>query len=368
MLKSRHSLIAAILILYFIPIFVMGSYSLRWLTVDQSWSMISLSIMLATCGSIVIYGFLYLWEVEKTEPPTLAIVETQEPISTELQTAYGLQSQELKATQEEMARFQRLYEDLDNEKILFKESLEEQLEEKSKIVAENEQELNILRQNLESTLKKNEELEIKVNDLSYEIKTLLQLSSLDETFKEDPFETHSHPELQNHLKTEASEVLVPMKMIRNPEEASLQLKRCLDIAQKITGANHYQQMDSRYQGIQGNNIALDLRHLFDNLRSEHGASILFYSQKENKLLFANNQIKHLLGWSPEKIIQDFSELTLEGIDEWNKATQQLNPKTHDPISLMMKTKSGDVLEIKAIVGIIPSGVFRQDLIAILYPK
>jgi len=366
MLKSRHSLIAAILILYFIPLFVMGSYSLRWLTLAQSWNMISLSILLATCGSIVIYGFLYLWEEEKTEQPQ-PIIETPDSGAKELQTAFDLQTEELRILQDEMERYRKLWEDLDNEKILFKDSLEEQLVEKNKLLADLEQTTASLKQNLESTLQKNEDLEIKVNDLSYEIKTLLQLSELDESIKEDPFET-LNPDLEVSYKAPEVNIPVPVKMIRNPEEAFVQLKRCLDIAQKITGASHYQNLEGRYQGIPANNIALDLRHLFDNLRSEHGASILFYSQKEHKLLFANNHIKNLLGWSPEKVIQDFLELTVEGSEDWKKATQQFNPKNEGPISLMLKTKSGEILEVKALLGIIPSGVFRQDLIAVLYPK
>lgn len=354
MLKSRHSLIAAILILYFIPLFVMGSYSLRWLSVEQSWNMISLSILLASCGSIAIYGFLYFWEVPKAEVPSIPIPDTR---LEELQAALDLKNQELQTLQNDAAHYRKLSEDLDNEKLLFSDSLEEQLIEKNKSLSEHTHTIETLTHDLEISRQKSEELEIKVNDLSYEIKTLLQLSVIEEPLKEeDPFAT-SEPIIEPHYEPP----VVPNKEIGTPQEAALQLKRCLDIAQKITG---YQNRDGRFSDIPVNNIVLDQRHLFDNLRSEHAATILFYSKKEEKLLFANNQTKSLLGWSPDKVIQDFSELTLEGFDDWKKATQQSNSETQ--LSLKMKTKSGDPLAVKALIGTIPSGVFRQDLVAVLY--
>lgn len=363
--KSRQSFIATILVLYFVPLFVMGSYSLRWLTLAQSRNLISLGVLLAICGSLAIYIYLYRWEREK--PKEVAIspeAPTFEPEYHELQRHFDQQTEELRTMQDEMERYRKLWEDLDNERTVFKESLEEQLVEKNRLLLEYEETNASLKQDLEKVLQKNEELEIKVNDLNYEIKTLLQLSELDESLKEEePFEALDPSPV---YKTPEVEPAQPVKMIRNPEEASMQLKRCLDIAQKITGASHYQHLEGRYQNFPTNNAALDLRHLFDNLRSEHGASILFYSHKDHKLLFANNQIKNLLGWSPEKVIQDFSELIVEGGEDWKEAIRQ--SKNQGPLSLMMKTKSGEILEIKALIGIIPSGVFRQDLITVLYPK
>lgn len=356
MLKTRQSLIAAILILYFIPIFVMGSYSLRWLSVEQSWSMLSLSVLLASCGSIVIYGFLYLWESNKPAPAAPAPPDSR---LAELEESLDLKNQELQATQEEVARFRKLSEDSDNEKVLFRDSLEEQLVEKNSLAEEQAKTIDALQHDLETSRQKVEELEIKTADLSYEIKTLLQLSEIDEPIKEDLFEL-----LESEPTYEAEEVAaVSSQRISTAQEAATQLKRCLNIAQKITG---YQIRDGRYPEIPVSNAALDLRHLFDNLRCEHSATILFYSKKDEKLLFANNQTKTLLGWSPDKVIQDFEDITLEGSEEWEKATRQTNPKADTQLSLKMRTKQGEPLEIKALIGTIPSGVFRQDLIAILW--
>lgn len=80
-------------------------------------------------------------------------------------------------------------------------------------------------------------LETKVSDLTYEIKTLLKLaeshvSSISSTY------TPSSPAEEPAPQT--TETIHPQDFqIKTTEEASQQLKKCIDIAQKMTGSHRF---------------------------------------------------------------------------------------------------------------------------------
>jgi hypothetical protein len=155
--------------------------------------------------------------------------------------------------------------------------------------------------------------------------------------------------------------------VHSCQDAMIQLKRCLDIAQKITSSSHFNSESSRFRDFPVDNFVLDLRRLCDSLRSENQCAILLYSPKEEKVIFANNQVKTLLGWSPEKIVQNFGDIIQEGDQEWKHHLAHISLKHESQVKLQFKTKKGHDLLVHCHLGMIPTGVFRYHVIGVLHP-
>jgi hypothetical protein len=83
------------------------------------------------------------------------------------------------------------------------------------------------------------------------------------------------------------------------------------------------------------------------------------------MLFASNQIKTLTGWSPEKFAQNFSEILLDE-SEWKRGVSSLAIRSEAQIKLQLKTRFGPNLEVNASLGMIPTGIFRNHTIAVVY--
>jgi len=103
------------------------------------------------------------------------------------------------------------------------------------------------------------------------------------------------------------------------------------------------------------------------LRGEQGALIVVYSQKENKLLFVNNEAKALLGWSPEKFVADFSSIVHEGFNDWRRALSMLANASDSQARILAKAKQGQEMILNCHLGVIPTGLFRNYVIGVLYP-
>jgi len=211
-------------------------------------------------------------------------------------------------------------------------------------------------------------LETKVGDLTHEIKTLLHFA---ETRSASLLTDHqASPTLQESppsVKVEAS--FEPSLSIENStqttQEASQQLKNCLDMAQKIKGSQRFGSQIYSFLDSPADSFSLDLRRLCDRLRSETQSMILLYSPKDNQLLFASNKIKILTGWSPEKFAQIFFEI-LKDESEWKQGIDTLAMHNEAQIQLQLKTKSNQILIANAMLGLIPTGIFRNHIIAVLY--
>jgi len=272
--------------------------------------------------------------------------------------------------QDKMFERELYQQQLENRRI----GLEEQLNQKEALLAESQQDLTELRETLSDRQKLIEGLQDKVDDLNYEIKTLLHLADIDDgieadyLFDDEEEDLMVVEEIKHSYRAEPEDELALFsgKLAKTFEEASRQLKRGVDIAQKITGANLYQQADGRYRDVSFGNLALDLRHLFDNLRSEHDGVILFYSQKEKKLIFVSAQVKHLMGWSPDKVMQNFEDLILKGLEDWREAIAKIGLKVEVQVSMMFKAKTGADASVNALMSAVPSGLFKQDVVIVLY--
>lgn len=402
--KPREKALGVILTFYALPVILLSLYSMNIGSEDRSWELLSLGILFASVGSATIFLTMRRWEllantpvrrsielpqekkieITKLTPPFHEATIHQEEIRKlnlsieQLQQQQAVLTLEANAHNQERQRLQDELEQLkSHSEAVLKEltadrnSSYEDLQQKEILIGEYQQTITEQRAVIEKKQQENADLQSKVEDLSYEIKTLLQVV---DTAEQTPsilpgmmlHETAHH--YQANVEDPIDEVPPSLdKIVHTKEEACIQLKRCLDIAQKITGASYHLPQQSLLRDLPRDHYALDLRRLFENLRGENASPILLYSQKENKLLFVNNQTKNLLGWHPEKFVQNFGEIIQEGVDSWKQAISQLAIEQEADVRLVMKTKSGQNMLVNCQLATIPSGLFRNNIVGVLYP-
>jgi len=361
----------------------------------KNWVSTAFGILLSATGSLIFYLLLRQWEQHikqcqynmpatlfSAKPDILNSKENMQELKKALSDAKSQQKkliEELNAAKETIhkqdanqANFDQQVADIYHELNTYKSNSEEELRRKTVLLSEYQETINQQRDVIKKKQEQISELESKVRDLNYEVKTLLQLADLGNkntrstSDKGTAMQAAAHSYQVDMFEEDESQASNTHIAVKTPDEASLQLKRCIDIAQKITGANRFASGSSRFKDITINNRALDLRRLFDNLRSENAGTVIVFSQKENKLLFANSQTTNLLGWSPEKFTQTFSEIIEEGKEEWKNGIATLSASTESKVRMVMKTKSGDNLLVHCHLGMIPTGAFRNHIIGVLY--
>ena len=304
-----------------------------------------MGLFITAVGSLILFMLMTAWEVthlaSKTEiitveppppEPTLDpnFLKKQKNVFTWFSKSFSSCKAQSSQIEEELDHCQRelLNISLESEQLHrelektqqefehFKISSEEKLEQNHLFLGEYQQTINEQRNAVETKQQVIEQLETKVRDLTYEIKTLLQIAEKVQGDKPPNIvhmplgglavaETHTPYQVQETERPVRQSLEKPVLMSNS---IAAQLKRCLDIAQKITGGSHYANRLTRTRDLSLDNNALDLRRLCDSLSSEASSPLWVYSQKESKLLFANQEIKNLLGWHPEKFIQNFSEI------------------------------------------------------------
>lgn len=388
-IPKRINLAVMIVAIYMATVFAVSVFPFK------SWMSAGFGLFAASIGSLAIFTLLRQWEINLVNNRPVAVaLEKPQPLSNQIVDSENVQELE-RALEEARIRHKELIEELNQKKeaILkfegeqaqyehrigdvqhelhsYKSSTEEELRRKTVLLSEYQETINQQREVIRKKQDLISELESKVRDLNYEVKTLLQLAELG---SKSPSPGKSKEGAEDGVKAvqvdmfEDDEPALPMQslMVKTPEEASQQLKRCIDIAQKITGANRFGNGNSRFKDMPIDNRALDLRRLFDNLQSENAGTVIVYSQKEDRILFANNQTANLLGWNPDKFIKNFSEIIAEGSQEWKKGIGELSTNPLSKIRMVMKTKSGQNLLVHCHLGQIPTGAFRNHVIGVLF--
>lgn len=414
---NRHTLLASIFVLYFAPVISLVAYAIDKLDPTESWRVLTAGLLVTAGGSFAFALLLEHWEklanyplntkkgkpseketkVTSLEPvipfPSPILLEEPSqpsPIKEYTNDSVILQSR-LKEYQEELAalkdeaeiKTKELHSLTEENKQLilkvhqttqdfadYKLFSEEQLKQKNIQLANFQQAIEDQRTEVEKRQEHISQLDTKIHDLSYEIKTLLHLHETDTSATLPSFLKMDHPAKPLAMPPEEeweNEEIAFESQIHNPNEALLLLKKCINIAQKLTGANYYNNESLRYREFTTSHYTIDQRRLFDSLRSETSGLILVYSQKEHKLLFANNQAKNLLGWSPEKFVGDFPALIQDGLHEWRKAINQLGSAGEAQARMVAKTKYGQEMMLNCHLGVIPTGLFRNYVIGVLYP-
>lgn len=384
---SRYTVLWVVILGYALPVVALSVFS----PFSTDWQVMSLGLFLSCVGSLAVFcamvqlqkGHTKVQQVVKEE---IAKVEEKEELpafSLALQQAESenrglhadidaLTHKVEKLVQERDAASKQGHNTLQEWEEYRRQVCEQMAQQQSKIQALQEE----LAERQSVYDKKQQQigvLESKVGDLTYEIKTLLQLaeahsgSLYTEATPAAPTAqaaapTHSQPDI--HFEEQPITV---ERQVRSHDEASLQLKRCIDIAQKITGSQRFMTQFNAFRDYPVDGFALDLRRLCDSLRSENSSTVLLYSPKENQLLFSNNQIKGLTGWSPDKFVQHFHDIILDE-KTWRQGINALALRSEVGIEIPLKNKSGQDILVNAHVGMIPTGIFKNHAIAILYGK
>lgn len=382
---NRQSIFALIIFLYVIPLFFFSSYSISIMPRSKSWLIVSIGLLMIAGGSILFLLLLRYLE-QSLKPVTIPDYSEKLGGATEKvtqfdpiqslkeysETQYAIETAELADLRSNLEKKQedqsRLLED---NKLLtaktaqttqeyndYKIFSEEQLKQKSL----QNQALQIRIDDQQEEQKKLheqiEQLNCKVNDLTYEIRTLISLNDEAAPIKH-PNSIKSSEEHRSQGETNKHQALTR-------SDASLLLKRCINTAQKITGSIYHGSESSRYRNYTPTLSTIDLRRLYDSLRLENEALIIVYSPKEQKFLFANQQSKSLLGWSPDKLIQGFPSLIQDGLEEWENAVRTLSSQPESKLRLLIKTKMGDDLYIECHLSLIPMGLFKHYIIGVMY--
>jgi len=383
---TRYKILWVIIICYVVPTVALSFIR----TNANEWIVFNTSFVLAAVGSLILFVSMLKWEkgLKKNTPLSLSEYQNENTIKIEPST-HLFQTPDYK--EDKIANLemenQRLQEKIDHLSQDSQSTIEEVKKEAEKgknqaqrqsdelmerqqqkiqhlleTIADNKSQLEIKQQQMAT-------LETKVNDMTYEIKTLLKLA---ETYSGSINDSAPHQSsfLSTPYTMDTQELPAPMpeRQIQTSEDASIQLRRCLDIAQKITGSHHFSnQFNSRIESA-ADSFSIDLRRLCDSLRSENNSTVILYSPKDKELLFSNNQIKSLTGWSPEKFVQDFKNI-LQDEKSFINGLQALSMKSEAHIQLPLRTRAGNEISVQCHLGLIPTGIFRQHAIAILYlPK
>lgn len=385
---SRYIVLTAIIFCYLLPVSALIGYSWMRDFLESAWQQWSIGLLIASSGSLALFYLITRWEEKNLQPcltvpdnpfqqDSIVALETFEKLSKEhleAQESNALYKAKMEEMRIEMERISEEKSHFENLEARFQTELEACRSSAHEEMKQQQQFIRSLQQNLaeqKSIMEKKQQqigqLESKVSDLTYEIKTLLQIaeSHANAPIEAEKIETPSpYISEANSGDEEDAMSMQNEKQICTPEEASLQLRRCLDIAQKITGSNRFSQM-SAFMDSPADSFSIDLRRLCESLRSEKSCAILFYSPKENQLLFANNQIRGLTGWSPEKFVQNFSRLLVDEI-AWKNGVAALALRNEVHLKLSLKARTGNEVQMDAHLGMIPTGIFKYHTLAVLY--
>lgn len=385
---SRYKVTFLILLAYVLPVLY---FSLSHPDSSESWFMLGSGLLVSACGAFLFFWLLISWEnalpvqelsAEQSEPvqalaePSQEWIKEQSALKHELEEVKKSLSesetlrldllQQLEAKNGEMVKlaaerqeFEQLADDLHHGYSQQRLKLLDEMDKQRQQIAEHHQTILEQRDALERKQQQLTQLENKVRDLNYELKTILKITekpiaALDMT-PAPPRPSPKHEELRPFVDT----------VVQTDDEAALQLKRCLDIAQGMTGASHYG-VNSRFREFSAGHYALDQRRLFDRLRTEDASTIFVYSLQDNKMLFVNDQVKLLLGLSAERFIQGFLEIATPGLESWNEAMRQLTFKNEVHIQLPLKNRLGEEIVVDCMLGIVPTGLFRNQIIGVLF--
>ncbi len=377
--KLRQSLIVIILACYLAPVILFTLLTAGSMELNSRWLLFSSSLLLGICGTIFLTLALIKWEgffLKIPQTASLAVIAEKLPASVSVenpqQNSFSLEEFQLRekdlvreiheikqkwySKKQDYDELEKQLDKVKNENTALLQHSQEQLKKKDRLLAEYAQTVNDLRSTMENKQEQIEKLQDSINDLSYDLDTLLKLSdfdSVEEAQQENVSENETCPVIQKS----------PSKPV-DAHSASNQLKKCINMAQKFTSSQFT--TASRFRDVMIDNTALDQRRLFDSFRSETACIVVMYSLKERTMLFANDMTKSCLGIDPESFVHDYINLIVQGAEEWKNALASLSQHSEAQLHLVMRSESGTDVLLECRLGVIPTGVFKNHAVGILY--
>lgn len=364
--------------LIFLPVLVTVSYGAVILPLASAWPYLFLSVAVAAFGAAFANFFLSpetsLQPEENNRVPAeneegweYAITQQERQVR-ELENALEEKDQQILLWKDRYEKESVEREHLAREMSSLKSYFEREIQLKEEKIAEMQGRFDEWQLEMEKKQRYSGQLENKIRDLSYEIKTLLQLADIEEETDEiastgiEPMIVQEERVLYAETAKSGS-LLVQETVLRETRDAAALLRRSIDVAQKMTGSQYF---GYRTSSLATHPYTLDLRHLFDRLRGETGGLVIVYSQKEERILFVNDFVQEWLGWIPEKFTQSFSQYVQEGMEEWTEALGQLALYKESEARLVLRDKEGEDLPVHCLLGLIPTGLFRGYVIGVIY--
>lgn len=387
----RYTIVLMIILCYFLPIITLTSFSMGMMPQNSSWTVFTLGLLISVSGSSVLFLLINQWagiwqkqmnEIKKSVinnantpaialPSSIATNETSD-FSQEFENnqmtltakieANGLEMEELR---KENSSLHKQKKQFSQEQEHLKTSFQEQLAQKDAAINECKQTIALQSTISEKFQKQLSLLEAKERDLTYEIKTLLQMSEIAKQPVKAPFErsaslsSNQQFKFSNILKEPTSAAAPSNLTIRSPHMAAVELHHCLELAKKA---------DSTSAAAGPTDIALEQKNLFNRLRRENSCGILLFSPVEDKILFVNDEVCEQSGWSLEQFQTSFQEIVQEtGLQTWKKSLHELSLQNEVQIQLPIKAQTGIEKLFYCRLGTVPSGTFRNHVIGVLYP-
>lgn len=416
--QTRIRLAITVVIFYLIPLLLLSLLGQELMPQSSTWMLFSVGLVMSLVGSIILFTCIYRWELslfydlkkffEERNPKVALLPKIEVPQEPKIDSAMqerfiaeavsawqsknvqlGSELEEKEITMQklmnEKEEAQHELQAIVHQFTSFQQGVQLQIEQKDRLIAQNQQAVAEQRALIEKHQQHISLLESKEKDLSYEIKTLLQLSSLENILNDKPVEKPQNKKLhtseflsyttENDFQVEeehpnayrtSERASFHVKRIDTPESALAQLKHCVDVATKMSGANYIIGGASKIHNLSLDNQALDLRRLCDALNSENSVAILLYSQKEGKLLYANDYARNILGWGLDKFTESFSEIVASGFEDWKKGLNQLATEYSAVFPMTLRSKAGPEMTMQCHLGAVPAGTFRHHVIGVLY--
>jgi len=330
--KKKFYIIASV---YILPLLAWSLFSLQDMPAGKGLFYLGIGWLLMGGGGLYLYlqfskfqskpalatiGEPFLEEVKKEREQNLQAIDR-------LQEEKGVIELERQTIEKEMER-------LRHEVLHLKMGSIEALRQKERELQDLKKQLHSHRHQIEEKQTLLQTLQGKVSDLTFEIKTLV--------------------ELHNRIEPQATQ-----KDSSEKQTGHKLLKRCLDIAKKYMGPN-------LFQGIEGGqSLTLDQRRLFEAFLEEKSGVVFYFSPKEGKILFVNTVVEELMGCSSDNFRFEFGHFIKGSEEVWRQGVQQLTKASISDFQLQLTLPSGKEAIFQCTLGRIPSGLFHNDVIGIL---
>ena len=406
----RHFIYAIIILGYFLPIIIYCSYG----TISsRSWSFFTLGLLISILGSGVLIFFMRNWEegmrrhvsrlvcrkVNKLReggfiPPRDIIREEEGSLRGEYEKQaehYGQEitylkrelqnaqessevlAQKMESSSQELSKLQGERQHLISQCKKFAsrfQSIKDQYLSKvgrqEGVVAEHERQIAHQQGLIEQYQREIQQFKSRNEDLNYELKTVLELKDLEEEAESGVEEYYSYDEVPDEdVVLESGKVeSIWQPAVIDSESAQTELQRCIGIAEDISEGSRLGNGGSGVITMFMDSYAIDMRRLFEQYRNVDDNVIFFYSPQEDRLVFINRQVRDLVGFTPERFINDFYRL-VQNVDDWKVGLQQLEYNQITTIRLLVKDKSGGGLWVDCHLGRIPVGIFSNNVVGVL---
>ncbi len=267
--------------------------------------------------------------------------------------------EQMRLAYHEFEDLRKSYNQLVDESARKQEDAAHELKHKNSLLAEYHKTISEQRMIIEKKQHSIGKLEGRVNDLMYEIRSLLRLETA-----ANHHEKSSGLDLRDQARIDA--FLTPTQTPQTPYDFSVQLNKYIEKVETLAGVEHNSfGKSSRFSDLSLENYEFAKRHLFESFDDETLGIIFIFSPQERRFLFVNPAVKSITGWSSEKFMKEFPSLVARGYPEWEGAVAKMRTLKETALKLALINKNGQAKIFECYMGLIVKGPFSHHIIGIL---